>query len=215
MNWKEELLNAKEEVVYVKFDSYDQLQENKSRVIKTIMQKVYEEKIKNKNNQEIKLMTLGIYVDDFIDIFKDIQSYYFANSECQRLISPDNNLPSNICRIIFGGSVIYVHCLQYDNYLDDLQKYDMCILFLHYKLKTKNTKQMIYLSDKFDDVDLYTIKFTEEKLPLAKRIEHYVEKLFLELEEIPMNDKTTMTRERLITMINNLEDLRKRIIKNY
>lgn len=215
MNWKEELLNAKEENIYVKFDSMNQLQENKTRVIKTIMKKIYEEKMKNKNDQEIKLMTLGIYVNDFIDIFKDIQGYYSVNSECQRLISPDNNLPSNICRITFGSNVIYVHCLQYDDYLDDLQKYDMCILFLHHKLKTKNVKQMIYLSDKFDDVDLYTIKFTEEKPPLTKRIEYYIEKLFLELEEIPMKDKTTMTRERIIGMINDLENLRKRIIMNY
>ena len=218
MGWKEDLYRTKKENIYMKFNSMNQLQENKVEVIYTILQKIYDEKIKNKNKQKVEIMILGIHPVDFVIAFDNViknSDYRFINSECSRMISSNDGLPSNECIITFDNNTIFVNCLDYDDYLDNLQKYDVCVLILSHKVRTKGTKQMIYLSDKFEDNDLYTIKFTEKNLPLEDKMEHYIEKLFLELEEIPMNEKTTMTRERIITMINNLEDLRKRIIKNY
>ncbi|XZH34210.1 hypothetical protein ACSW8L_15935 (plasmid) [Clostridium perfringens] len=207
MNWKEELLNAKEEVVYVKYKRGE-------GATYTVIEKILN------TDKDLCVLYLGNYY-----IVEDILSKLYRNK--------DKRIESLLCSIenreiivnLINNKWLKIVCTRLENANESFKrglKFHIGIAdnsdFSMPKILNRCKQKIIIMSDEdttsfriinSDKVKEKLNKDENQELSLTQRINNYRKKLFTELENIPMNDKTTMTRERIIGMIKSLDHIGK------
>lgn len=205
MNWKEELLNAKEEVVYVKYKRGE-------GATYTVIEKLLN------TDKDLCVLYLGNYY-----IVEDILSKLYRNK--------DKRIESLLCSIenreiivnLINNKWLKIVCTRLENADENFKRglrFHIGIAdnsdFSMPKILNRCKQKIIIMSDEgttsfriinSDKVKEKLNKDENQELSLTQRINNYRKKLFTELENIPMNDKTTMTRERIIGMIKSLDHI--------
>lgn len=194
MNWKEELLNAKEEVIYVNCKRGE-------GVTTTIIEKILN------TDKDIKVLYIG--------------NYKTIEDKLLKITQEENSLISTLdtdyrVREVFvvttNKNKIKIKCIMSDIFIKGIN-YDIGISDGYYfgiPDSIKGCKQQIIIlppNEEYKTKRLISSDESKEELPLTQRINNYRKNLFTELENIPMNDKTTMTRERIIGMIKSLDHI--------
>lgn len=202
MNWKEELINAKEEVIYVKHKRGE-------GVTATVIEKLLN------TDKDISVLYVGNYVvveDILLKIWHSKDKRIFNLETNYRTREIIVNLTNNkwikiICTRVEEADENFKRGINFHIGVSDNLDFSMPQIIKRCRQKiiilpdTDLTSFRLINSDK--------IKEENKELTLDKRIENYKKELFNELEGMPMNDKTTMTRERIISMIRSLDQIRK------
>lgn len=207
MNWKEELLNAKEDLIYVKYKRGE-------GATYTVIEKLLN------TNKDLCVLYLGNYY-----IVEDILSKLYRNK--------DKRIESLLCSIenreiivnLINNKWLKIVCTRLENADENFKRglrFHIGIAdnsdFSMPKILNRCKQKIIIMSDEgttsfrminSDKVKEKLNKDENQELSLTQRINNYRKKLFTELENIPMNDKTTMTRERIIGMIKSLDHIGK------
>ncbi|HAT4302320.1 TPA: hypothetical protein I9089_002427 [Clostridium perfringens] len=194
MNWKEELLNAKEEVIYVNCKRGE-------GATTTIIEKILN------TDKDIKVLYIG--------------NYKTIEDKLLKITQEENSLISTLDTdyrvreafvVTTNKNKIKIKCIMSDIFIKGIN-YDIGIsdgYYLDIPDSIKGCKQQIIIlppDEEYKTKRLISSDESKEELPLTQRINNYRKNLFTELENIPMNDKTTMTRERIIGMIKSLDHI--------
>lgn len=196
MNWKEELINAKEEIIFLKRqDGID--------FTEILMKKI----LQTKDN--IDVLYIGGY--------QFLESFFLHKKGCDIVhIEVQYNGQEELIVFTKNKCQIHIYCRDRSSKKYEDKYFDIGILeqpFIEIPKVMKRCDQQIIVFPKYQNMKFINtsenVKVLEEneELPLDQRINNYRNKLFTELERIPMKDSTTMTRERIIGMIKSLDHI--------
>lgn len=194
MNWKKELLNAKEELIWVKY-------ERGEGATYTVVEKILN------TDKDINVLYIGNYrtLEDKLIELKEKDVSIIAKLET------NHRDRKAFVKTIFGKE-INIKCTANNTFKGgnfDIGISDGLHIDIPEAIKECKQKIIILPEEEYRTKRLINSDKVLGRLPLNERIENYKKELFNELERIPMNDKTTMTRERLISMIRSLDYIKR------
>lgn len=192
MNWKKELLNAKEEFIWIKY-------ERGEGATYAVVEKILN------TDKDINVLYIGNYrtLEDKLMELKEKDVSIIAKLET------NYRDRKAFVKTIFGNEIRII-CTTNNTFKGgnfDIGISDGLHIDIPEAIKECKQKIIILPEEEYRTKRLINSDKVLGKLPLNERIENYKKELFTELENIPMNDKTTMTRERIIGMIKSLDHI--------
>lgn len=190
-NWKKELINAKEKLIYVNYKRGE-------GATTTILDKIL------RSDKDIKVLYIGCLDKQIIEEYLKYTFYKYDiiyKNHYIKITKPNNTIieltyKSNISEELNRG-------IHYDICISD------CVYTIVPEIMCNICEQIIMIMPDSDNLKIINsnkiLSEQKSKLSIEKQIELQKIKLLKELDELPCQQSTTITREKLINMLSMLD----------